>query len=505
MSYLDQKVAPKREERLGTCVDFGGSACDLKKSFNGGCLRNNDRGFCQGSICQLLPGLSMLNTIPDSVVIVHGSLGCGGAGHSQSAAVRGRQILAGSTNPRGTLWLSTNLNEMDVVTGGEAKLAEAIIEADRRYRPESIIVVSSCVPGIIGDDLDGVVARIQPQVNGVILPVHCEGFKTKVMATAYDAVYHAISRRLLEKEEEEVRLIPDELEEAAEKIRRSRQVNLMNVSSGTPGDEKELTRLLNALGLEVKIFPCFTHPDDVKYAAEAALSISTCPTHDDYFLKYLQEKFGVPYLLRYMPIGIKNTNSWLREVAKFFHLEKVAERIIERETDELELALQPLRQTLKGKKAMLSAGEVRTLATAGWLQELGLEIIAVRPYHYDEFGEPALDKLIEHDPGLQANVGTVQPFETVNIIEKNKPDIYLGHNSDNIWAAKSGIPVLPVYGGPNTYVGYAGAFDFARNINRVLKNPSFNQNLMKNVRQPYFKSWYTDQPYKYIVQGSEDL
>jgi len=503
LSYVDEKVAPRREERLGTCIDFGGNACDLKNKFNGGCLKNNDRGFCQGSICQLLPGLSMLNTIPDSVVIVHGSLGCGGAGHSQSAAVRGRQILGGSTNPRGTLWLSTNLNERDVVSGGEAKLAEAIIEADRRYRPASIIVVSSCVPGIIGDDLDGVIAKIQPQVNGVILPVHCEGFKTKVMATAYDAVYHAISRNLLDAQEEEFGVFHDEFEEVADKIRRSKQVNLMNVSSGTPGDEKELTRLLNALGLEVKIFPCFTHPDDMKYATRAALSISTCPTHDDYFLKYLHEKFGVPYLLRYMPIGIENTNSWLRDVAKFFHLEEVAEKIIECETAELELSIKTIRENLKGKKAMLSAGEVRTLATAGWLQELGLEIIAVRPYHYDEFGEPALDKLIEKDSDLQVNVGTVQPFETVNIIEKNKPDIYLGHNSDNIWAAKSGIPILPIYGGPNTYVGYTGAFDFARSINRVLKNPAFNQNLRKNVRQPYYKDWYTDQPYKYIVQGGE--
>jgi len=270
-------------------------------------------------------------------------------------------------------------------------------------------------------------------------------------------------------------------------------------------DEKELTRLLNALGLEVKIFPGYAHPEDMKYATEAALSISTCPTHDDYFLKHLKEKYNVPYLLRYMPIGIQNTNSWLREVAKFFHLEEEAERLIERETAELELALKPIRENLKGKKAMLSAGEVRTLATAVWLKELGMEVVAVRPYHYDEFGEPALDSLIENDPELQVNVGTVQPFETANIIEKNRPDVYLGHNSDNIWAAKSGIPIFPIYGGPNTFVGYAGAFDLARGINRVLKNPAFNKNLRKNVRQPYYSNWYTDQPYKYIVQGDENI
>jgi nitrogenase molybdenum-iron protein alpha chain len=503
LSYVDEKVAPKREERLGAVIDFGGCACDLKKKFNGGCLKNNDRGFCQGSICQLLPGTSILSSLPDSVVIVHGSLGCGGAGHSQNAGIRWRQTLDGGTNPKGALWLSTNLNERDVVSGGEGKLEQAILEADTRYRPASIIVISSCVPGIIGDDIDGVSTRMQPQVNAVILPVHCEGFKTKIMATAYDAIYHSISRNLLSRPREETRIIEDELELLAEKIRRSKRVNLMNVSSMTPQDEKELVRLLNALGLEVRIYPVFTHPDDMIFATEAALSISTCPTHDDYFLKYLQEKFGVPYILKYMPIGIANTNEWLRSVAKFFGLELVAEKIIERETKELWEALKTIAVKLKGKKAMLSAGEVRTFATAGCLQELGLEITAVRPYHYDEFGAPELDKLIAIDPETQVNVGTVQPFESVNLIKRNRPDIYLGHNSDNVWAAKSGIPILPIYGGPNTYVGYTGVFDIARRINRILRNPSFNLNLQKNVRQPYFKDWYKEQPFKYITEGGE--
>ncbi len=507
MSYIDEKVAPKREERLGACIEFGGTACELKRKFGEGCLKNSGRGFGQGSICQLLPGTAILNSIPDSVVIVHGSIGCGSAGHNQNASIRWRQSLSGSSNPRGTLWISTNLNEKDVVSGGEEKLEEAIIEADRRYRPASIIVVSSCVPGIIGDDIDSVAARLQPRVNGTILPVHCEGFKTKIMATAYDAIYHSISRNLLEDEdqEEDRKILEDELEAAKEKLRRSKLVNLLNVSSMTPFDEKELIRLLNSLGLEVNVYPCFTHPEDMKYATWAALSVSTCPTHDDYFIKHLEEKYGIPYILRHMPIGISNTSAWLRDIAKFFNMEDAAERLIKRETSELNEALAPISKNLAGKKAMLSSGEVRTFATAVWLQELGMDIVAVRPYHYDEFGGIELDKLASVNPDLKVNVATVQPFETVNLIERNRPDIYLGHNSDNVWAAKEGIPVLPIYGGANTYVGYTGAFDIARRINRVLKNPSFNKQLKDNVRQPYYRSWYSEEPFRFITEGSVDL
>ncbi|OPY58376.1 MAG: Nitrogenase molybdenum-iron protein alpha chain [Pelotomaculum sp. PtaU1.Bin035] len=504
MHYINEKVAPKREERLGSCIEFGGTAGELKKQFVGGCLRNNSRGFCQGSICQLLPGTAILNSIPESVVIVHGSLGCGGAGHNQNASIRWRQSLAGSDNPKGTLWLTTNLNKMDVVSGGEGKLEEAVLEADRRYRPASIIVVSTCVPGIIGDDIDAVAARIQPRVNAVILPVHCEGFNTKIMATAYDAIYHAIGRNLLDVPPEEKRVIVDELEEAAEKIRKSRLVNLFNVSSMTPFDENELVRILKAIGLEVNIYPCFAHPEDMWKATEAALSISTCPTHDDYILSHLQEKYHIPYILKHMPIGINNTNQWLRDIAKFFALEDNAEKVIAAENAGLEEALAPIRKNLRGKKAMLSAGEIRTFATAVWLQELGMEIVAVRPYHYDEFGEVELDKLAAVSPDLKVNVATVHPYETVNLIERHRPDLYLGHSSDNIWAAKLGIPILPIYGGANTYVGYVGAFDIARRINRVLKNISFNRHLRNNVRQPYYQSWYGEDPFKYIQAGGMD-
>jgi nitrogenase molybdenum-iron protein alpha chain len=505
LNFIKAKVAPKREDRLGACIEFGGSACELKKKFGEGCLKNSTSGFSQGSICQLLPGTSILNSIPDSVVIVHGSLGCGGAAHNFNASIRWRQSLAGSTNPRGALWLSTNLDELDVVNGGEKKLEEAIIEADKRYKPASIIVISSCVPGIIGDDIDEVAQRLQSQVNGVILPVHCEGFKTKIMATAYDSIYHSISRNLLGKEEQEEKIVEDELELAKEKSRLSKLVNLLNVSSMTPLDEKELTRLLNGLGLEVKIYPCYTHPEEMKYATQAAVSISTCPTHDDYFIKHLYEKYGVPYILNHMPIGVSNTNSWLRDIAKFLKVEELAERIIQKETEELKEALAPLRKNLAGKKAMLSAGEIRTFATALWLQELGMELVAVRPYHFDEFGEVDLDKLSAINPDLQVNVATVQPFETVNLIERNRPDIYLGHVSDNVWAAKLGIPVLPIYGGVNTsFVGYSGAFDLARRINRVLKNTSFNRNLRGNVRQPYNQNWYKQEPFSLITEGGVD-
>ncbi|MDA8126250.1 MAG: nitrogenase [Deltaproteobacteria bacterium] len=503
MSDIDEKVAPRREERLGAGCVYGGNACGLKAQFGGCRLKANQRGFGQGSICQLLPGTAMLSTLPNSVVILHGSLGCGGAINLQTANVRYRQILSGERNPQGAIWMTSNLDERDVVSGGEEKLEKAILAAEQRFRPATIIVVATCVPGIIGDDIDGVAARLQPQIQARILPIHCEGFKTQIMATAYDAIFHSISRHLLPRGEGEGQapVIVDELEIARERIRRSRLVNLMNFASMSASEQGELTRLLQALGLTVQVFPCYSDPERFVDATQAALSISSCPTHDDYFLKHLQERYGVPYILRHMPIGIAATGDWLRDIARFFHLEKEAEALIAQETRELEEALAPFRAAFAGKKALVSAGEVRAFATAAFLQELGLSIVAVRPYHYDEFGEPSLDRLTEKQDDVIVNVATIQPYETLNIFEKTRPDLYMGHIADNVWAAKAGVPVVPIWHGGFSSAGYSGAFDLARRINRVLRNPSFNRRLRENLKQPYRKEWFHEDPFKYIREA----
>jgi len=441
-----------------------------------------------------------MNSLPDTVVLLHGAIGCGACAHSQNANVR-----MGSNQRRGQvkdgLWLSTALNENDVISGGEAKLEEAIREAERRYRPATIIVAAGCVPGIIGDDIDGVAARVQDQVSAKILPVHCEGFKTKIWATAYDAVYHAIGRNLLEEPKEYRQVIPDEFEELRDKFTWSRTVNLMNVSSMGRVDELELSRLLRSLGLEVNMFPVFAHPEEMYKVTRAALSISTCPTHDDYFLKYLEEKFGVPYIIRHMPIGMANTSRWVRDVASFFGLQEQAEKLIAEEERELKNALEEFKAAFTGKKVFVSAGEIRALTNAELLKELGFEVVGIRSFHHDEFAEIEYEKLADEKNDFVFNIGNAQPFEEANLLKRTKPDLFLGHWCGNATASKLGIPTHVIYNTGLSYIGYQGVYELARRIYRQLKNPTFNKKLSKYVRLPYTDQWYDADPFKYIKTG----
>ena len=98
------------------------------------------------------------------------------------------------------------------------------------------------------------------------------------------------------------------------------------------------------------------------------------------------------------------------------------------------------------------------------------------------------------------NVATVHPYETANLIEKTKPDLYMGHVADNVWAAKAGVAVVPIWHGGYSSAGYTGAFDLARRINRVLRNPSFNRNLKTHLKSPYRESWFAENTFKYIKE-----
>jgi nitrogenase molybdenum-iron protein alpha chain len=498
MSYLDNRIPPRREDRLKACIAHGDSICGLAKKGKSCLTDDGERGFTQGSICLLLPALAMLNSLPDNVVLLHSALGCGSCSHSQNANVRmGGNVRWGRV--KDGVWLSTALDEVDVISGGESKLEQAIIEADRRYNPATITIVAGCVPGIIGDDIDGVAQQVQPKVKATLLPVHCEGFKTRIWATAYDVVYHAIGRNLLR----ERGVAEPQAEEGLSALRDQEKlpttVNLMNVSSMGRVDELELERLLTSLGLEVNIFPVFSHPDSFVKATRAAVSISSCPTHDDYFLQYLQERFNVPFLLKHMPVGIDNTSLWLRDIAATFGFQEQAEELIAREEAELKAALEEFRPLFQTKTVFVSAGEFRALATARLLQELGFRVVGIRSFHHDHFAEGEYQKLAAEAVGDYAvDIANVQPFEEANLLKRLKPDLFLGHANGNMTAAKLGIATHVIYNTGLAYLGYRGVYELARRLHRQLKNPAYNRNLADNIRLPYRDEWYGEEPFSYI-------
>lgn len=495
--FLNAAAPPTREERIGACHAFCGSCRQLQDGLQSGCVQLQDRKFSQSGGCQLILAVGIVSSLSNVVMIIHSPLGC--CSNFVGTGGLRKSMRASKSKPEEEfVWLHTNLDEMDVVQGGTDKLRKAILYAETEYHPEAIIIANGCVPGIIGDDIDSLVTTLQERVSARLVPVHCEGFKSKFVASGYDSAYHGVLRYLLEPAKKYESILLREESEAPDQGKISRTVNIFNVGSNSNGDEAELSRLVRALGLIPRVLPLHASLEELAHIGEAALNVSICATHDDYLLGHLKERFGTDYLIDTLPIGIRNTNQWIRLIAGRFHLEKEAEKLITYENDQLIEALKPLKRVLEGKSIFVGGGETRILTTAEFFASLGMNLVGVKAHNVDRFVENILDDL--DNPELIIEVAAGQPAEELNILRKLKPDLYIGHMNANGWVTKLGIPNLPLFGQTLNYMGYSGAFELARKAVKILKNTNFVRNISANVKLPLSEAWYERDPKENIKE-----
>ncbi len=126
-------------------------------------------------------------------------------------------------------------------------------------------------------------------------------------------------------------------------------------------------------------------------------------------------------------------------------------------------------------------------------------MVGIRSFHHDDFADVEYEKLArEAKSDYVVDIANVQPFEEANLLQRLKPDLFLGHANGNMTAAKLGIPTHVIYNTGLAYIGYRGVYEIARRLYRQLKNPAYNRNLSENLRLPYTENWYGAEPFSYL-------
>lgn len=72
---------------------------------------------------------------------------------------------------------STDLQERDVIFGGEKKLEEAIDEIVKTYLPKVKFVYSTCIVGIIGDDIEAVCKKAEAKYSIRVIPIQLKSLE----------------------------------------------------------------------------------------------------------------------------------------------------------------------------------------------------------------------------------------------------------------------------------------------------------------------------------------
>ncbi|MDR2366979.1 MAG: nitrogenase component 1 [Deltaproteobacteria bacterium] len=489
--YYGQKAPPVRENRLNAGDGFAGKCCaSLLESGRGGLLTQTCRDFWQGNACQMSLTLMMATTIEKAAIVLHGPVGCGSNMHNLGPAVHKGKKCRGLV-PAPLRWLSTNLTEGDIIGGGEAKLMEAILYADREFRPEIIFVVSTCAPSVIGDDADEIVTRAGAGTRARVVLLDCPGFKSRVVASAYDAFYHGL-----------IRYLPLEGGPGAGKkglgpADGARAVNVFNSTSIGQVDEAEIARLLGELGLRARFYAEYSNAGKFRGLTGAALNVSLCDIHDDYMLGFLWQRFGMPYVMGGMPIGYGGTRGWLESVAGPLGLGREAGEVADREEGRLRATVEPLLAGLRGKRVLSVGGIARVMAVSMALKELGLEPIGFHAYHYDDTAIPLLERTQAELPDLPVAVSS-QDFELFGAVRKFGPDLVISHSGTQGLLAKMGVPAIQLYDVDRPCLGYKGLHSLAKRIAFAFANVSFQKRLAAKARFPYNKEWPKHDPYGHI-------
>jgi nitrogenase molybdenum-iron protein alpha chain len=441
----------------------------------------------------------------DIVNLVHGPVGCS----FYAWLTRRNQTSAG---PDGANYMNycftTDMQEQDIIFGGEKKLEAAIQEAYDLLHPKSIGVFATCPVGLIGDDIHTVTANMKKKFGDCnVFAFSCEGYKGVSQSAGHHIANNQIFKHVMGQNDEEK---PGKY-----------KINLLG-EYNIGGDGFEIDRIFKKCGINcIATFSGNSTYDQFASAHTADLNLVMCHRSINYVADMLETKFGIPWI-KINFIGAKATAKSLRKISKYFGdqelIDKV-EAVIAEEMPAVDEVQADVFSRTEGKTAMLFVGGSRAHHYQELFAEMGMKTISAGYEfgHRDDYeGRQVIPNLkldadsrnieqleivkdetrynprkssaelealeeagykFKHYDGLVHDMdkGTIviddlNQYEAEKLVEIMKPDIFCAGIKEKFSIQKLGVPMKQLHsydsGGP--YAGFRGAVNFYKEIDRLV-------------------------------------
>jgi nitrogenase molybdenum-cofactor synthesis protein NifE len=437
-------------------------ACEHNKKEKSGCAKpkpGSTAGGCafDGAQIALLP-------IADVAHIVHGSIACAGSSWDN----RGTRS-SGSTLYQ--IGMTTDLTEQDIIMGrSEKRLFHAIKQAIDSYAPPAVFVYNTCIPALVGDDINAVCKSASELWNVPVIPIDCAGFYgTKNLGNriAGDAmVEHVIGTR-----EPEPLLMA-----MSQPIYDVNLIGEYNIA----GEFWQVLPLLDEMGLRVL---CTLSGDarfhEVQTMHRARVNMMVCSKAMVNVARKLKKNFGTPWFEGSF-YGITDTSQALRDFAGMIGEPELIERtehIVIREETRIRKALEPWKARLQGKRVLLFTGGVKSWSVISALQDLGMVVVATGTKKSTEEDKARIRELMGEETVM---IEDGSPKALLQIVRDYKADILIAGGRNMYTALKAKIPFLDInqereFG----YEGYEGMLELVRQLTLTLESPVWSA-----VREP---------------------
>ena len=497
------KVAKKRRRHM-VVREEGAAGCDQKIEANTRTVPGiiTQRGCCYAGCKGVVVG-----PIGDIVHITHGPVGCG-----YYSWLTRRNLYKARDDGKNYMeyCFTTDMQDHDVIFGGERKLAQAIREAAEIFKPSAITVYSTCPVGLIGDDIHQVAKDMEKETGVPVMAFSCEGYK----GVSQSAGHHIANNKLF-----------TDAVGKKDEVQPEFTLNILG-EYNIGGDAWEIERVLKKCGIKVlSTFSGNLSYTDMIRAHNAHLNLVMCHRSINYLAEMMETKYGIPWI-KVNFIGADSMAKSLRKVAEVFNNKKLTDRIeavIAEELEEYNRNVSGFIPLLKGKTVMMFVGGSRAHHYQTVFRELGMEpIVAGYEFaHRDDYegrriiptikvdaDSKNIEELkVEADPeryiarldeefrkrledegalssydGMWADMGEgtliiddLSHVELERLILDFKPSLVCSGIKDKYVIEKFGVPSKQLhnydYSGP--YAGFRGAVNFARDIDMLINNPAW--------------------------------
>ncbi|WP_291992829.1 nitrogenase iron-molybdenum cofactor biosynthesis protein NifE [Candidatus Accumulibacter sp. ACC003] len=403
--------------------------------------------------------------IADVAHIVHGPIACAGSSWDN----RGTRS-SGSRLFR--IGMTTDLSETDVVMGrGEKRLFHAIKQAIDSYSPAAVFVYNTCVPALIGDDVEAVCKATSERWGTPVVPIDAAGFYgTKNLGNRLAG--EAMLKYVIGTRE------PEAAAPRADGLP-TYDVNLIG-EYNIAGEFWHVAPLFDELGLRIlSTLSGDARFREVQTMHRARVNMVVCAKALLNVARKLRDNYGQPFFEGSF-YGVEDMSSALRGFARLLgdaDLVRRTEAVIGREEARSTAALEAWRQRLKGKRVLLYTGGVKSWSIVSALQDLGMTVVATGTRKSTEEDKARIRQLMGDDARM-IDDGSARSL--LSIYKEYRADILIAGGRNLYTALKARIPFLDInqereFG----YAGYDGMVELARQLALSIESP-----VWEAVRRP---------------------
>jgi len=450
----------------------------------------------------------VLGPTRDIVHITHGPIGCG---YYSWLTRRNQTRPEKPSDPNYMPYsLSTDMQEDNIVFGGEKKLRKAIEEAIAIFKPKALDVFATCPVGLIGDDVHAVARDAEaahPEIN--IFGFSCEGYK----GVSQSAGHHIANNKVFS----DVVGLNDTRKEGKFVVNMLGEYNI-------GGDAFEIDRIIKKCGFTMQsTFSGNSTYDEFTSAHMADLNLVMCHRSINYTADMMEKKYGIPWIKANF-IGATATAKTLRKMADYFEdaeLSAKVDAVIEEEMKAVNKAQDLYKPLCEGKTAMLFVGGSRAHHYQELFTEIGMRTLSAgyEFAHRDDYeGRKVIPGIkvdadtrnieeleVTQDPrwyrkrlddakaarlkdkGLRFGdyegmmpempddtlvIDDLNHHESEVLMDKYRPDIFCAGIKEKYVIQKWGIPLKQLhsydYSGP--YAGFIGAVNFYQDVERMVNS-----------------------------------